>query len=137
MLTGKQKSRKQLQSMIDNKELEEKDSRTIFRDLLNSNLPAEEKSIERMWHEGQLFNIAGSETTSWALANCTFYLLSNPEMLKRVQDELKTVIPDGSIDDIAVSELEALPYLVRYRCNEVDLLLIYNADCSYQRITPA
>ena len=137
MLIERQKSRKQLQSMIDNKELEEKDARTIFRDLLNSNLPAEEKSIERMWHDGQVFNVAGSETTSWALANCTFYLLSNPEMLKRVHDELRTVTPEGTIDDIAVSELEALPYLVRFHYNEVDLLLICNADCSYQRITAA
>jgi cytochrome P450 len=112
LLNQGQKSRGQLQAMIDNKDLDEKDMRTLFRDLLNSSLPPEEKSIERMWHDGQVFNIAGSETTSWTLANATFYLLSNPEILRRVQDEIKTVTPDGSIDGISAAELEALPYLV-------------------------
>jgi len=124
VLTRRQKSRKQLQSMIDNRKLDEKDSRTIFGDLLNSNLPPAEKSIDRMWHDGQVFNIAGSETTSWALGNCTYYLLTNPKMLKRLQEELKTVIPDGSVDDIASSELEALPYLVCYKFNGRDSWLI-------------
>jgi cytochrome P450 len=99
--------------MIDNQELDEKDARTVFRDLLNSSLSPEEKTIERMWHDGQVFNIAGTETTSWALANCTFYLLDNPEILQRMQDEIKTVMPDGTIDNVSVSELETLPYLVR------------------------
>jgi cytochrome P450 len=98
--------------MIDNEDLDEKDTRTIFRDLLNSNLPPEEKSIERLWQDGQVFNIAGSETTSWALANATYYLLRNPEMLRRLQEEIKTVMPDGTIDEVSASELEALPYLV-------------------------
>jgi len=110
--------------MIGNRKPDEKDSRTIFGDLLNSNLPPAEKSIDRMWHDGQVFNIAETETTSWALGNCTYYLLTNPEMLKRVQEELKTVIPDGSIDDIASSELEALPYLVCFKFNGRDSWLI-------------
>jgi cytochrome P450 len=104
--------------MIDNQDLDDKNSRTIFRDLLNSNLSREEKIIERMWHDGMVFMIAGSETTSWALANATFYLLDNPEMLKRQQDEIKTVLPDGTIDDVSASELEALPYLVCHCLND-------------------
>ncbi|KAE9378138.1 cytochrome P450 [Stipitochalara longipes BDJ] len=67
---------------------------TIFRDLLNSSLPPEEKTIERMWHDCQMFNVARSKTTSWAFANCTFYLLN------------------GTINYIATSELEVLPYLI-------------------------
>jgi hypothetical protein len=63
---------RQLQAIITNKELDEKDTRTIFRDLLNSSLPEKEKSIERMWHDGQVFNIAGSETTSWTLGMLPF-----------------------------------------------------------------
>ena len=132
LLIGTQKSRKQLQAMIDNRELDEKDARTMFRDLLDSGLPPEEKTIERMWHDGQVFNIAGTETTSWTLANCTFYLLSNPEMLQRMQDEIKTVMPDGTIDNVSVSELEALPYLVRCPLNEQNIANL-ESDCSDQR----
>ena len=69
-----------------------------------------------MWHNGQVFNIARTETPSWTLANCTFYLLSNPEMLKRVHYEILTVMRDGTIN-VSVSELEALPYLV---CGSLD-----------------
>lgn len=104
--------------MIDNKNLEDKESRSIFGDVLKSNLPPKEKSIERMWHDGMVFLTAGSETTSWALANATFYLLDDPEMLKKLQDELKMVMPNGTIDDISATELEALPYLVCYCLND-------------------
>jgi hypothetical protein len=124
VLIENQKSGSQLQAMADNKELGKKDAKTIFRDLLNSNLPPEEKSIERMWHDGQVFNIAGSETTPWALANCAFCLLSNPEMLKEGKGRGQGGYPDGTIGDISVSEMEALPYLVCYPLIEQDVLLM-------------
>jgi hypothetical protein len=84
--------------MIDKKELNEKDARTMFRDLLNCGLPSEEKTIKRMWHNGQVFEITGTETMSWTLADCTLCLSSNPEMLKMVQDEILTVMLDESMD---------------------------------------
>jgi len=95
-----------------------------FQDLLDSGLPEEEKSIERMWHDGQVFNIGGSETTSWTLGNATFYLLRNPDILRRVGEEIKTVMLDGTIDGVSVSELEALHYLVSVLWKGWDTLLI-------------
>lgn len=99
--------------MIKNKDVEDKEKRVIFMDVLRGDLPPEEKTVERMWHDAQLFNIAGAETTSWTLANCTFYLLTNPDILRKLQDELKTVMPDGTIGQVTSPELETLPYLVR------------------------
>lgn len=98
--------------MVANKDLEEKGTKTIFRDVLNSNLPEAEKSLERMWHDGQVFNIAGSETTAWTLALCTVHLISNPDMMSRLSEELKGVLKDGTVEGVTEAELEVLPYLV-------------------------
>ncbi len=111
-----QKSYAQLQAMIANKDLEEKGTKTIFQDVLNSSLPEAEKSIDRMWHDGQLFIIAGSETTAWALAVCIVHLLSNPQLMKTLREELKGVLKDGTVGAISEAELEALPYLVCVIC---------------------
>ncbi|CAL8577374.1 hypothetical protein XPA_003205 [Xanthoria parietina] len=55
---------------------------------------------------------AGSETTSSTLAGTTYYLLQNPDMLRRVQLEVRAAFK--SADDItlrAVSTPDLLPYL--------------------------
>ncbi|KAL8649157.1 MAG: hypothetical protein Q9226_005693 [Calogaya cf. arnoldii] len=55
---------------------------------------------------------AGSETTSSVLAAATYYLLQNPEMLHRVQSEVRAAF--GTADNItlrAVSTPGLLPYL--------------------------
>lgn len=97
----------------------------IFREVLNSDLTPEEKSVDRLWQEGQLFNIAGSETSAWTLGLVTYYLLTQPETLRRLRKELSTVLKDGRIDNTSTAELEQLPYLVGYilriRENKADL----------------
>ena len=55
---------------------------------------------------------AGSETTSSTLAGTTYYLLQNPDILRRVQLEVRAAFK--SADDItirAVSTPGLLPYL--------------------------
>ena len=55
---------------------------------------------------------AGSETTSSSLAAATYYLLQNPDMLRRVQMEVRAAFK--SADNItlrAVSTPGLLPYL--------------------------
>lgn len=107
-----QKSIAQLEGMVKNKELGEKGTKTVFMDVLRSGLPEKEKTIERMWHDAQVFNIAGSETTAWALANCVVHVLSDPVIHKRLREELKSVLKEGRIDGVSVAELEKLPFLV-------------------------
>lgn len=85
----------------------------IFREVLNSDLPPEEKTIDRLWHDGQTFNIAGAETTAWTLGNITYYLLANPGILRRLQEELRGVVKDGRVEETSTAELEQLPFLVR------------------------
>jgi cytochrome P450 len=84
---------------------------TIFDSILDSDLPEAEKQTERLWEEAQVICIAGTETTAWTLSVLTFYLLSNPDVMRRLRDELEKAMPDPD-QHMEIKELEKLPYLV-------------------------
>jgi cytochrome P450 len=94
-----------------NKELYETLShKTVFHEILQSNLPEREKRVERLWQEAQIFTFAGTETVAWTLSIMTFYLLSMPEVLQKLKLELNKAIPDATgIPEW--KDLEQLPYL--------------------------
>ncbi|KAL6788177.1 cytochrome P450 [Trichoderma sp. SZMC 28012] len=83
---------------------------TIFASLFRSNLPDEEKTIARFAGETMSLFGAGTETTSWTLAVITYYLLTQPEILKKLTEELRTVVDDPKSLP-PWSTLEQLPYL--------------------------
>lgn len=84
--------------------------RTIFHDLLNGDLPPEEKTLARLVDEGQTMIAAGQETSSFFLKQTTYHVLANPAVHLRLINELRTAIPDpGQIPPL--SQLESLPYL--------------------------
>ncbi|KAF2228164.1 putative cytochrome P450 [Elsinoe ampelina] len=84
--------------------------RTVFEAVLNSDLPAEEKTIARVSDEALVLVIAGGETTAQSLTNLIFHLLANPINMRQVRAELDVVMPDPTIlADWSV--LERLPYL--------------------------
>ncbi|RBQ74718.1 hypothetical protein FVER14953_00317 [Fusarium verticillioides] len=83
-------------------------------DLLNAMLSAKDSktgeglSPESIVDNLLTFLIAGHETTSSLLSFCFYYLLENPHVLRRVQQEVDTVV--GS-DTITVDHLSNMPYL--------------------------
>lgn len=82
----------------------------IFRELINGDLPAEEKSLPRLVDEGQTMIAAGQETSSFYLQQASYYILANPDVHARLKAELRQAIPDSnSIPPLA--RLEELPYL--------------------------
>lgn len=85
--------------------------RTIFHSLLQSNVPAEEKSLKRLVEEGQLVVGAGADTTAHALTTTTFHLLDNPDKLEKLRKELREAMPHPS-QPAQLSVVENLPYLV-------------------------
>ena len=84
---------------------------TIFQALLDSDLPAQEKTMARLQDEGQTLVGAGSETTAKSASHITYYLLQDKKKLRKLREELRTVMPDPyATPSLAV--LEQLPYLV-------------------------
>lgn len=86
---------------------ERKVRRSIFHDLRdNQDLPASEKSIDRLENEGTLLVMAGTDSVAKSLAITHFYLLQNPTILARLQEELQPLPTTTSW-----TQLEQLPYL--------------------------
>lgn len=80
--------------------------KSVFHSLLdNPNLPAAEKALLRLEREGALLVLAGTESPAKSLNTIFYYLLANPELLRKVREELDTVPRDASW-----TQLEQLPY---------------------------
>ncbi|KAK7227647.1 hypothetical protein V2G26_015650 [Clonostachys chloroleuca] len=79
----------------------------IFTEIMNSPIPDEEKTIYRLSGEGWSLVTAGSETTASTLCAITYFLLSQPEKLARLMEELK----DEDPRKLSWVQLEKYPYL--------------------------
>ena len=82
----------------------------MFEDILSSNLPPEDLTLNRLQNEAMSMVGAGVETTKWALSVGCFHILANPPVKARLVAELEAAIPDPH-RIIPWSELEKLPYL--------------------------
>jgi cytochrome P450 len=109
------------------------DHRTIFYEIINSDLPPKEKSDARLAQDGQTVVIAGTITTAWGLCIAVFYLLSQPETLKKLKEELQTVLKSPS-SPITLAALEQLPFLTG--CVQECIRLSYGVCTRLQRIAP-
>ncbi|KAK9387829.1 cytochrome P450 [Lipomyces mesembrius] len=85
---------------------------TLFKELLDSDLPPQEKTFARLADECQSVIGAGTETTTHALEVIAYHLLDSPDILQKLRDELDQVNPDRSVQ-VPFRDLEQLPYLVR------------------------
>lgn len=82
----------------------------LFADILSSEaLPESEKAMPRMAGEGMILLNAGTETTSWTLAVVTFHMLSKPQVLDRLNEELRAAVPYAR--NLSWASLEKLPFL--------------------------
>jgi len=85
--------------------------RTIFQDIVQSNLPPSEKAPARLSAEANLLQIAGTETTARTLAVLIFHLIDSPAVLDRLRLKLKPYMPESG-STMHLAELEAIPYFV-------------------------
>ncbi|PNS16982.1 Isotrichodermin C-15 hydroxylase [Sphaceloma murrayae] len=85
-------------------------SRTVFEAVLDSDLPSDQKTLQRVADEALVMVVAGGETTAASVTSLLFHLLDNPTVLRQVQVELDTVMPDPAV--LADwTTLEKLPHL--------------------------
>nr|XP_001395428.2 hypothetical protein ANI_1_1686104 [Aspergillus niger CBS 513.88] len=82
----------------------------VFDALLRANVPAEEKTLQRLEDESFTLFSAGSETVSQALSVIFFHLLKNAEFIKTLRKELKQVMPMPyrSRDLVGIREIAVL-----------------------------
>lgn len=87
------------------------EERTIFHEILRSDVPESEKETSRLTDEAMVLVIAGSETTASTLAAIIYHMLSDPKALATLKAELETVMPgpDHILPDSA--KLDNLTYL--------------------------
>ena len=83
---------------------------SIFRTLLDSDLPAHDKSASRLMQDAQTLVSGGSVTTTAALSLATYHILSDKHVLKTLRDELAEAIPEPT-QPLSLTELEQLEYL--------------------------
>ncbi|KAL4909127.1 hypothetical protein BDW74DRAFT_165739 [Aspergillus multicolor] len=100
---------KKAQTEVETKKDTETTKTTVFTSVLQSDLPAHEKTLDRMTSEGISLFAAGTETVSWALTVATFHLLSRPEILTKLTADVAPFINDP--ERTSWSALESVPYL--------------------------
>ncbi|EPS25624.1 hypothetical protein PDE_00558 [Penicillium oxalicum 114-2] len=81
---------------------------TLFHALLESDLPPEEKAAPRLSQEVFTVIAAGGETTAKNLATVSYHLLSNPDILAKLREELNRLDPNGTA---SLKDYETMPYL--------------------------
>jgi cytochrome P450 len=112
VLIRKKEMRGQIQDVMDDRNQGYKDAahHTVFKSLLDSGLPNQEKTIDRLQDEGVTLVGAGQETVKATLTIATYHILQNPAITKKLKEELLIAFPDPA-NPPELSKLEQLPYL--------------------------
>ncbi|KAL8804455.1 MAG: hypothetical protein Q9182_002560 [Xanthomendoza sp. 2 TL-2023] len=87
------------------------DHKTVFSEMLKSDLPRAELSLDRLKHEALSITGGGVDTIKNALVTASYGIISNPAIYKRLHAELVEAMPDINGKPPTVPELERLPYL--------------------------
>jgi len=106
---------------------------TIFHEILQSSdlLPPEERSLDRLWQEGQTIVGAGTETTAWAMSVIVYHVLSNRAIFYQLKKDLETVMKE---DQVSCNQLERLPYFAAVVSE--GLRLSFGVSTHLQRVSP-
>ncbi|KAH6845701.1 cytochrome P450 [Chaetomium sp. MPI-CAGE-AT-0009] len=89
---------------------DDKSHATVVHEIVRSKLPPSEKTFERVFEEIATLTGAAFETTASVLRLILFHVYSEPEIIRRVRDEIIAAAAT-SPDPIPLTTLENLPYL--------------------------
>ncbi|KAI0534564.1 putative cytochrome P450 [Xylaria digitata] len=92
--------------------LEESNKTSIFRHILQSNLPESEKDSARLQREEFVLLAAGTITTSSTLSIITYYVLADPAIENQLREDLKYVTSGFPQRVLHWTGLEKIPYLM-------------------------
>jgi cytochrome P450 len=83
--------------------------RSVLREILDSKMPAENRTQYMLEREAETFIGAGTATVSRALEETFFYILEDAQIAAQLTAELRAVDIDGDL--VPLKKLEQLPYL--------------------------
>jgi cytochrome P450 len=121
----------QIEEVRNAKDLPE--GKTIFHEIMRSDIPEPEKETKRLGDEAMVLVMAGSETTASTLAVIMYHLLADRQLLARLKAELKTAMPDPNEPPVA-ARLDSLPFL--NALIEESLRLYPGASFRQDRVAP-
>ncbi|KAF2248555.1 cytochrome P450 [Trematosphaeria pertusa] len=107
---------------------------SVFLHLANSDMPASERSEERLAKEAQVLLAGGTTTTAHTIGFASYYILARPEMRKQLQEELREPMLDWPRRVSTWAELEKLPLL--HGIIQESLRLSYGVMHRLPRISP-
>lgn len=84
---------------------------TLFRYIVNSDMPESESSDERLAKEAQVLLGGGTASTARTLGFISYYILANPEIKAKLQQELEKPMADWPARVPSWAELEKLEFL--------------------------
>ena len=116
-----------------NKNYQDLEHPVLFHEILNSKLADSDKSVPRLREEAFQVVGAGIITTAWTLSVATFHLLTNPRILRKLKQDLLSVMPDPNTS-VPLDVLEGLPYFVAIV--QEALRLSYGVSTRLQRVSP-
>ncbi len=108
------------------------DHPTLFHEMLHSDLPPQEKTVNRLFQEAQVIIGAGILTTGWSLTVASFHIINNPDVFRKLRAELVDALPDLTTP-LDWQMLEQLPYL--NGCVKEGIRLAYGVASRLPRVS--
>ncbi|KAI0969500.1 cytochrome P450 [Xylaria arbuscula] len=109
--TFQEKARSNIRKALRNISVNEKYVESLFHHVANSNMPASEKSEERLAKEAQLL-LGGGTVTSARVTSCAaYYILTKPDVVQVLKEELRIPMAQWPTHVPTWAELRRLPYL--------------------------
>ena len=93
------------------KSVESRGKPSLFRHLLNSDMPEHDLSVERLSKEAMVLLAAGSASTARTLDFICYYILADRNIHSKLQDDLRDIMKDYPSIIPSWSQLEKKPYL--------------------------
>lgn len=99
-----------VENAVDRRLASQTDQKDFFSYLLRHNGDEKGMTVQEMYSNSNVLIIAGSETTATQLSGCTYYLLTNPRVLRKLQEEVRGAFETE--DEITIAGVGQLKYML-------------------------
>jgi len=108
----------------------------ILRAIMESpKLPPNERSVDRVSQDAQMLLMAGTLTQASVLEHLMYWMISNPDVLRKLKEELRNAMPStDDVGQVPLTKLESLPYLTAII--KESIRLIYGNSTPHFRFDP-